>query len=70
MASTASSSAPSLRGRGLGRDVLRRTCSRLRAAGATAVGLEVAVDNESALGLYTSLGFRPVSTEDYWALPL
>jgi ribosomal protein S18 acetylase RimI-like enzyme len=32
------------------------------------VGLEVAVENERALGLYTSIGFRPVTTEDYYAL--
>lgn len=61
---------PELRGHGLGRDVLRRTCIRLRASGASVVGLEVSVDNEGAVGLYTSLGFRPVATEDYYALLL
>jgi ribosomal protein S18 acetylase RimI-like enzyme len=30
----------------------------------------VAVDNDRALGLYTSIGFTPVTTEDYFALPL
>jgi ribosomal protein S18 acetylase RimI-like enzyme len=34
------------------------------------VHLEVAVDNDHALGLYTSLGFAPISTEDYYTLPL
>lgn len=61
---------PALQGRGVGRDVLRRACRDLRARGASAVGLEVAVDNERALGLYTSIGFRRVSTEDYWAVHL
>lgn len=61
---------PALQGRGIGRDVLRRACRRLRAEGATHVGLEVAVENARALGLYTSLGFRAATTEDYWSLPL
>jgi len=60
---------PSLRGRGIGRDVLARACRLLRDRGATSVGLEVAVDNDSALGLYTSTGFVPISTEDYFRLP-
>lgn len=55
-------------GRGIGRDVLRRVCRQLRAGGATQVALEVAVDNEHALGLYTSLGFVPVATEDYYPI--
>jgi ribosomal protein S18 acetylase RimI-like enzyme len=59
---------PAFQGRGIGRDVLRRVCRELRERGARDIGLEVAVDNEHALGLYTSLGFRPVSTEDYFAL--
>lgn len=58
------------RGRGIGRDVLRRVCESLREEGARRVGLEVAVDNDSALGLYTSVGFEQVTTEDYYALPL
>ncbi len=61
---------PALRGRGIGRDVLRRTCHRLRAAGVAQVHLEVEVDNEHALGLYTSLGFARDTTEDYYALPV
>ena len=59
---------PALRGRGIGRDVLRRACRDLRSQGALEVGLEVEVDNDRALGLYASLGFRPVITEDYWAI--
>jgi ribosomal protein S18 acetylase RimI-like enzyme len=60
--------AESERGRGIGRDVLHRVCVLLRARGAEAVGLEVAVENDHALGLYTSLGFERVTTEDYFRL--
>lgn len=56
------------RGRGIGRDVLRRVCRQTRANGAPRIGLEVEVDNDRALGLYTSVGFAPISTEDYYAL--
>jgi len=61
---------PPLQGRGIGRDVLRRVCRQLREEGAGRVGLEVAVDNDHALGLYMSLGFARVTTEDYYELPL
>jgi ribosomal protein S18 acetylase RimI-like enzyme len=60
---------PDHRGRGIGRDVLRRVCVQALADGAARVHLEVAVDNDRALGLYTSLGFTPISTEDYYSLP-
>ena len=60
---------PDHQGRGIGRDVLHRMCHTALADGATAVDLEVATDNDRALNLYTSLGFRPVITEDYYALP-
>ena len=61
---------PANQGRGIGRDFLRRACLALRDQGATQIGLEVEVDNDRALGLYTSLGFTPVVTEDYWRLPV
>lgn len=61
---------PTWQGRGIGRDVLRRACQQLRAQGAQRIGLEVAVDNDRALGLYTSIGFTKVTTEDYYALPM
>jgi ribosomal protein S18 acetylase RimI-like enzyme len=57
---------PAWRGQGIGRDALRRACRQLREQGATQIGLEVEVENDRALGLYTSLGFTPVVTEDYW----
>jgi ribosomal protein S18 acetylase RimI-like enzyme len=59
---------PSLRGRGIGRAALRQACEQLRAEGAQRIGLEVDVHNDHALGLYTSVGFTPVITEDYYAL--
>ena len=61
---------PAWQGRGVGRDVLRRVCAQLFAEGAARVGLEVAVENDRALGLYTSLGFTAVAGEDYYAVPL
>jgi ribosomal protein S18 acetylase RimI-like enzyme len=61
---------PSLQGRGIGRAALRQACEQLRADGARRVSLDVDVANDRALGLYTSIGFTPVTTEDYFALPL
>ncbi len=61
---------PAHQGRGIGRAALRRACQELCGAGARRIGLEVAVDNDRALGLYTSVGFTPVITEDYYALPV
>ncbi|MFI5959684.1 GNAT family N-acetyltransferase [Cryptosporangium sp. NPDC051539] len=53
------------RGQGIGRQVLREVC---RSSPDSVVGLEVAVGNDHALGLYTSLGFVPILTEDYYAV--
>jgi ribosomal protein S18 acetylase RimI-like enzyme len=61
---------PSLQGRGIGRAALRQACEQLRADGARSISLDVDVANDRALGLYTSIGFTPVTTEDYFALPL
>ena len=60
---------PSLQGRGIGRGALRQACEQLRADGARRIGLDVDVANDPALGLYTSIGFTSVTTEDYFALP-
>ncbi|MFD0518823.1 GNAT family N-acetyltransferase [Paractinoplanes durhamensis] len=59
---------PDQQGRGIGRDVLHRLCRTARAEGADVVHLEVETDNDRALHLYTSIGFQPVITEDYYAL--
>jgi ribosomal protein S18 acetylase RimI-like enzyme len=61
---------PSWQGRGIGRAALTQACAQLLADGARRVRLEVDVANDRALGLYTSIGFTPVTTEDYFALPL
>jgi ribosomal protein S18 acetylase RimI-like enzyme len=61
---------PSLRGRGIGRAALRHACDQLSAEGAQRIGLEVDVENDRALALYTSVGFTPVITEDYYSLPV
>ena len=61
---------PAWQGRGIGLAALRRACEQLRAEGAHAIGLEVDVENDRALTLYTSVGFTPILTEDYFALPL
>jgi ribosomal protein S18 acetylase RimI-like enzyme len=61
---------PPRQGHGLGRAALRAACRRLHDEGAERVRLEVEVENDRALSLYTSLGFVPVSTEDYYALAL
>jgi ribosomal protein S18 acetylase RimI-like enzyme len=61
---------PAWRGLGVGREALRQACQQLRSEGAERIGLEVDVENDRALGLYTSVGFEPVATEDYYALPV
>lgn len=61
---------PGWQRRGIGRDVLRRVCRRLQDEGVRQIGLEVEVGNDHALALYTTLGFSPLLTEDYYALAL
>jgi len=61
---------PAWQGRGIGRDVLRRVCRELAAEGIRRIGLEVAVENDHALRLYSSLGFIKTTTEDYYELTL
>lgn len=61
---------PAWQGRGIGRDVLRRVCQQLLAEGAQRIGLEVVVNNDRALGLYTSIGFTEITTEDYYTLAM
>lgn len=59
-----------LRGQGIGRAVLYEVCLQARELGADKVTLEVEVDNDHALGLYTSVGFVLRTTEDYFRLPV
>lgn len=58
----------SVRGQGIGRAALYEVCVEARRRGARTVTLEVDVDNDHALGLYTSVGFERRTTEDYYAL--
>ena len=60
---------PARQGRGIGRDVLGRVCAELRRDPERRVTLEVAVHNDRALRLYTSVGFEPTATEDYYLVP-
>lgn len=59
-----------LRGNGVGRQALRRACNELFEEGADHVALEVEVENDRALGLYTSVGFSLLATDDYYELIL
>ena len=52
---------PSARRRGLGRRLLEGVLGAMRAAGTTAVFLEVRQSNRAAIELYAGAGFRPVS---------
>jgi ribosomal protein S18 acetylase RimI-like enzyme len=61
---------PQHRGKGVGRDILRRVCLQASEAGVDHLHLEVEVNNDRAIGLYTSLGFALTTTEDYFEIPL
>ena len=61
---------PAYRRRTIGAALLRESMTRCRRAGARAMYLEVATDNESAQALYTGFGFRAVGTrEGYYTRP-
>jgi ribosomal-protein-alanine N-acetyltransferase len=49
---------PAARGRGVGRALVQASVAAAEAAGATAMFLEVAVDNVQAAALYARAGFR------------
>ena len=49
---------PAVRGRGVGRALVEASTAAAAAAGATAMFLEVAVDNAPALALYARAGFH------------
>jgi ribosomal protein S18 acetylase RimI-like enzyme len=61
---------PPCQGHGIGRDLLRRVCLQAAGAGIDRVHLEVSVENDRALNLYTSLGFAHEATEDYYDITL
>jgi len=59
---------PAFRGRGYGRQILLETVDTLIAAGWMRILIEVATDNENALGLYESCGFRVTNRYGYHRL--
>lgn len=59
---------PGNRGRGYGREVLSRVLLELLSRQITPAILEVAVENEKALSLYRSCGFKEVTVYDYYEL--
>ncbi len=60
---------PQFRGRGYGKTILSRTVAGLVAQGHGNISLEVATDNENALGLYQTCGFETTTAFDYYRLP-
>jgi ribosomal protein S18 acetylase RimI-like enzyme len=59
---------PALQGQGIGRAALSDACRDLHGRGAARITLEVATDNDRALGLYESVGFERRATDDYFAV--
>ncbi|GAA0596149.1 N-acetyltransferase [Caenispirillum bisanense] len=63
-------SLPRARRRGIGRSLLRAAAAEAATRGAERLFLEVAVDNEAALGLYRAAGFTEVGRrKDYYRRP-
>lgn len=58
--------APTLRGGGLGRQLMEAIQARAAAAGAHTLQLEVLVHNTPARHLYTALGYQPVRHLLFW----
>ncbi|WP_282936628.1 GNAT family N-acetyltransferase [Paenibacillus sp. RC67] len=56
---------PEYQGKGIGRKVLRRIIKEQRSAGYS-VHLEVETKNDHALGLYESVGFKTMHSQDYY----
>lgn len=62
---------PKVRGKGYGRQILSQTITQLKLRdGAEHIKLEVSVENEKALGLYESCGFKTKNAHDYHVLLL
>lgn len=61
---------PEMRGRGIARAMLVRLIGMLKENGATSIFLEVRASNAPAIGLYTSLGFKPCGVrKNYYTSP-
>ena len=61
---------PQWRRKGYGRQLLAATLQKLLNEGRDTFELDVATDNDQALSLYTSCGFRQTNVYDYYAVPL
>jgi ribosomal protein S18 acetylase RimI-like enzyme len=61
---------PEHRRRGYGRQMLAATVAAMIAEGQTHFSLDVATDNERALGIYQSCGFHETNVYEYYELPL
>ncbi len=62
---------PAYRGKGYGRRILSQTITELKQLDhASFIKLEVSVENEKALGLYESCGFKTKNANDYYVLLL
>jgi ribosomal protein S18 acetylase RimI-like enzyme len=61
---------PDERGQGIGRALLAATIAEFWREGARQFALDVVTDNNNALSLYRSVGFREVYAYDYYAWPL
>ncbi|HEY1348102.1 MAG TPA: GNAT family N-acetyltransferase [Ktedonobacteraceae bacterium] len=57
---------PEYRGRGYGRQMLEQIIRQLYTEGVQTITLEVAIEQHTAIGLYTSCGFQVVTTYDYF----
>jgi ribosomal protein S18 acetylase RimI-like enzyme len=57
---------PAARGKGIGRKLLEAVESEARALGCGKVTLEVRSDNQLAMGLYRSVGFKSSEPETYF----
>ncbi|OBZ18136.1 hypothetical protein A8L34_00675 [Bacillus sp. FJAT-27264] len=60
---------PEQQGKGIGRKVLRRVIKDQSSAGYS-IHLEVETKNDHALGLYESVGFKSIHTQDYYTYQL
>lgn len=59
----------SARGRGIGRALMQELLQRARAQGSEQVLLEVRIDNEAAISLYSSLGFERIDVRKRYYQP-
>lgn len=59
---------PEFRGLGYGRAMLKKSIEKMKDSGAKEIMLQVVPENERALSLYTSCGFKETSVMDYYTL--